>query len=154
MDDYAHHPSEVAATLAMAALMVTSGRSPLPRSPKRLMAVFQPHRYSRTQEFQNEFAKALSGVDIVVLAPVFSAGETPIAGVSSKSLASCIQQHNLDQTVLVAETMDELTDLVKTHSHADDLVLAMGAGDVNSLWSRLSPNSLQEQTSCQSTLTA
>ena len=154
VDDYAHHPSEVAATLAMAALMVSSGRSPLPRSPKRLLAVFQPHRYSRTREFQNEFAVALSNVDIVVLAPVFSAGETPIPGVSSEALASCIQQHNVDQTVLVADTMDELADLVREHSCADDLVLAMGAGDVNSLWSRLSPNALQEQTSCQSTLTA
>ena len=154
VDDYAHHPSEVAATLSMAALMVTSGRSPLPRSPKRLMAVFQPHRFSRTQQFQNEFALALSNVDIVVLAPVFSAGEAPISGVSSEALATCIQQHNVDQTVLVATTMNDLTDLVKQHSRADDLVLAMGAGDVNSLWSRLSPNSEQEPTSCRSTLTA
>ena len=154
VDDYAHHPSEVAATLSMAALMVSSGRSPLPRSPKRLMAVFQPHRFSRTQQFQNEFALALSNVDIVVLAPVFSAGEAPISGVSSEALATCIQQHNVDQTVLVATTMNDLTDLVKQHSRADDLVLAMGAGDVNSLWSRLSPNSEQEQTSCRSTLTA
>jgi UDP-N-acetylmuramate--alanine ligase len=154
VDDYAHHPSEVAATLSMAALMVSSGRSPLPRSPKRLMAVFQPHRFSRTQQFQNEFALALSNVDIVVLAPVFSAGEAPISGVSSEALATCIQQHNVDQTVLVATTMNDLTDLVKKHSRADDLVLAMGAGDVNSLWSRLSPNSEQEQTSCRSTLTA
>ena len=154
VDDYAHHPSEVAATLLMATLMVTSGRSPLPRSPKRLMAVFQPHRFSRTQQFQNEFALALSNVDIVVLAPVFSAGEAPISGVSSEALATCIQQHNVDQTVLVASTMNDLTDLVKQHSRADDLVLAMGAGDVNSLWSRLSPNSEQEQTSCRSTLTA
>ena len=153
VDDYAHHPSEVAATLSMAALMVSSGRSPLPRSPKRLMAVFQPHRFSRTQEFQNEFALALSSVDIVVLAPVFSAGEAPITGVSSEALASCIQEHNLDQTVLVASSMDELADLVKQHSCADDLVLAMGAGDVNSLWSRLSPNALQEPTTCRSTLT-
>lgn len=154
VDDYAHHPSEVAATLSMATLMVSSGRSPLPRSPKRLMAVFQPHRYSRTREFQNEFALALSNVDIVVLAPVFSAGEAPISGVNSEALANTIHQHNPNQTVLVATTMDELADLVRDHSRADDLVLAMGAGDVNSLWSRLSPNSPQQQTSCQSTMTA
>ena len=97
---------------------------------------------------------ALANVDIVVLAPVFSAGEAPIPGVSSAGLASCIQQHSADQTVLVADTMDELADLVREHSCEDDLVLAMGAGDVNSLWSRLSPNSEQEQTSCRSTLTA
>ena len=55
---------------SMASLMLSSGRSPLPRCPQRLVAVFQPHRFSRTQEFQDEFAKALSSVDMVVLAPV------------------------------------------------------------------------------------
>ena len=57
VDDYAHHPSEVAATLAMARLMVSSGRSPLPCPPKRLVAVFQPHRYTRTAQFLQGFAR-------------------------------------------------------------------------------------------------
>ena len=154
VDDYAHHPSEVSATLSMASLMLSSGRSPLPRCPQRLMAVFQPHRFSRTQEFQDEFAKALSSVDMVVLAPVFSAGERPIPGVHSEALAASMQRLNPDQTVLVASTMDQLTNLVREHSRPDDLVLAMGAGDVNSLWSRLSPNSAEGQTPCRSTLAA
>ena len=60
VDDYAHHPSEVKATLEMAQLMVSSGRSPLPTAPQRLLAVFQPHRYSRTQEFLDPFAASLT----------------------------------------------------------------------------------------------
>ncbi len=150
VDDYAHHPSEVAATLAMADLMVSSGRSPLPRAPRRLMAVFQPHRFSRTREFQQDFAQALSSADLVVLAPVFSAGESAIAGVTSDALARCMQQLRSDQIIHVASTMDQVTELVRDHSKTDDLVLVMGAGDVNSLWSRLSANSAQGQASCQS----
>ena len=150
VDDYAHHPSEVAATLTMADLMVSSGRSPLPRAPQRLMAVFQPHRFSRTQEFQQEFAQALGSADLVVLAPVFAAGESAIAGVTSEALARCMQQLRSDQIIHVASTMEQVTELVREHSRADDLVLAMGAGDVNSLWSRLSANSAQGQASCQS----
>ena len=137
VDDYAHHPSEVLATLTMARLMVSSGRSPLPQPPKRLMVVFQPHRYSRTQEFLDAFAEALSHADCVALAPIYAAGETPINGVDSHALAERLQRLIPDRLVLVAETMDHLTDLVQEHSQPDDLVLAMGAGDVNSLWSRL-----------------
>ena len=137
VDDYAHHPSEVLATLTMARLMVSSGRSPLPQPPKRLMVVFQPHRYSRTQEFLDAFAEALSHADRVALAPIYAAGETPINGVDSHALAERLQRLIPNRLVLVAETMDHLTDLVQEHSQPDDLVLAMGAGDVNSLWSRL-----------------
>ena len=137
VDDYAHHPSEVLATLTMARLMVSSGRSPLPQPPKRLMVVFQPHRYSRTQEFLGAFAEALSHADCVALAPIYAAGEAPINGVNSHALAERLQRLIPDRLVLVAETMDHLNDLVQEHSQPDDLVLAMGAGDVNSLWSRL-----------------
>ena len=150
VDDYAHHPSEVAATLTMADLMVSSGRSPLPRAPKRLIVVFQPHRFSRTREFQEDFAQALSTANLVVLAPVFSAGEPAIAGVTSDALARCMQQLRSHPIIHVASTMDQVAELVREHSKADDLVLAMGAGDVNSLWSRLSANSAQGQASCQS----
>lgn len=154
VDDYAHHPSEVAATLDMANLMVSSGRSPLPKSPQRLVAVFQPHRYSRTQEFQNQFAEALISAELVLLAPVFSAGEAEMPGVNSEALASIMQELSTNQSVLVASTMDELVTLVKEHSLPDDLVLAMGAGDVNSLWSRLSQSSSEGQTPCPPALAA
>ena len=137
VDDYAHHPSEVAATLAMARLMVSSGRSPLPCPPKRLVAVFQPHRYTRTAQFLQGFARALSQADALVLAPLYTAGEAPIAGISSEALAAAIQAIRPDLAVAVARDLDDLADRVGHASKSGDLVLAMGAGDVNGLWGRL-----------------
>ena len=137
VDDYAHHPSEVKATLEMARLMVKSGRSPLPTPPQRVVAVFQPHRYSRTSEFLQDFAKALLNCDVLLLAPIYSAGESPLEGVSSHALEQQIHQLKPDLSVKVADALDELAELVRNETLADDLVLAMGAGDVNSLWQRL-----------------
>ena len=137
VDDYAHHPSEVKATLAMAQLMVSSGRSPLPSPPQRLLAVFQPHRYSRTQEFLESFASALQNFDSLLLAPVYSAGEVPLKGVCSQTLADRIHELKPDLEIAVADNLDHLTQLVRTRSQREDLVLAMGAGDVNGLWPRL-----------------
>jgi UDP-N-acetylmuramate--alanine ligase len=137
VDDYAHHPSEVDATLAMARLMVSSGRSPLPAAPQRLLAVFQPHRYSRTAEFLEPFAQALSQADAVVLAPLYAAGETPIPGISSSALAAAIQRIRPELHVEVTDSLEALAEAVAIHSRVGDLVLAMGAGDVNGLWGRL-----------------
>ena len=137
VDDYAHHPSEVSATLAMARLIVTSGRSQLPSSPKRILAVFQPHRYSRTNEFLYEFARALGEADAVLLAPVYSAGENPIQGATSESLAKAIRIQHPNLPVAVAENFNQLTLLVQKHSLKGDLVLAMGAGNINNLWRQL-----------------
>ena len=137
VDDYAHHPSEVDATLAMARLMVQSGRSPLPAAPERLLAVFQPHRYSRTAEFLEPFARALSQADAVLLAPLYAAGEAPIPGISSEALAEAVRRLNPDLPVAVSTSLEELAAAVAAHSRPGDLVLAMGAGDVNGLWGRL-----------------
>ena len=138
VDDYAHHPSEVKATLDMAQLMVKSGKSPLPSPPRRLLAVFQPHRYSRTQQFFTAFAQALQNCDALVLAPVYAAGEQPLQGICSNTLAEQVRSINPDLEVVVADDLNQLTELVKQHSRQDDLVLAMGAGDINGLWGRLS----------------
>ena len=137
VDDYAHHPSEVAATLAMARLMVTSGRSPLPLVPLRLLAVFQPHRYSRTAEFLAAFATALSAADAVLLAPLYAAGEAPIAGIDSQALAAAIRVLDGQLTVEVCDSLDALAEQLALSSKPGDLVVAMGAGDVNYLWPRL-----------------
>ena len=137
VDDYAHHPSEVKATLDMAQLMVSSGRSPLPTAPQRLLAVFQPHRYSRTEQFLEAFSTSLQGCDLLILAPVYAAGEAPRPGINSAALASRIQTLKPDLQIAVANDLDDLTELVKDLSVKDDLVLAMGAGDINSLWTRL-----------------
>jgi UDP-N-acetylmuramate--alanine ligase len=138
VDDYAHHPSEVDATLAMARLMVSSGQSPLPIPPQRLVAVFQPHRYSRTAQFLDEFAAALAQADAVHIAPLYAAGEEPIEGVDSEALAEAVRRLAPALTVSAAASMDQLTETIRRETSAGDLVLAMGAGDVNSLWDRLS----------------
>ena len=138
VDDYAHHPSEVKATLDMAQLMVKSGKSPLPSPPRRLLAVFQPHRYSRTRQFFTDFAQALQNCDALVLAPVYAAGEQPLQGICSNTLAEQVRSINPDLEVVVADDLNQLTEIVKQHSRQDDLVLAMGAGDINGLWGRLS----------------
>ena len=121
----------------MARLMVTSGRSQLPNPPKRILAVFQPHRYSRTNEFLYEFARSLGEADAVLLAPVFSAGENPIQGATSESLAKAIRIQHPSLPVAVAENLNQLTLLVHKHSLKGDLVLAMGAGNINNLWRQL-----------------
>ncbi len=137
VDDYAHHPSEVAATLAMARLMVESGCTTLPVPPRRLVAVFQPHRYSRTAQFLEGFAQALLQADAVLIAPLYAAGEAPMAGISSAALAAAVGRLAPQLPVQVASNLDELALQVADVSAEGDLVLAMGAGDVNSLWQRL-----------------
>ena len=121
----------------MARLMVRSGRSPLPSAPQRLLAVFQPHRYSRTRQFLDGFAKALQNCDLLLLAPVYPAGEQPLQGISSNVLADRVRKLKPNLEIAVADNLDQLTELVIQHSRENDLVLAMGAGDVNGLWSRL-----------------
>ncbi len=137
VDDYAHHPSEVDATLRMARLMVESGRSPLPEPPRRLVAVFQPHRYTRTAEFLEPFAAALSQADSVLLAPLYAAGEAPIPGISSEAMAERIRALRPGLPLQVATSLDQLSEQLLAASRPGDLVVAMGAGDVNSLWERL-----------------
>ncbi len=137
VDDYAHHPSEVEATLRMARLMVESGRSPLPHPPRRVVAVFQPHRYSRTAEFLEAFALALGLADVVLLAPLYAAGEAAIPGICSERLAERIHHRHPVLPLQVATSLDQLADLVWRESLAGDLLLVMGAGDVNTLWERL-----------------
>jgi UDP-N-acetylmuramate--alanine ligase len=139
VDDYAHHPSEVAATLEMAQLMVRSGRSPLPQPPRRVVAVFQPHRYTRTAEFLPGFAQALTRADSVLLAPLYGAGESPIPGVDSLALAKAIQRLDPDLSVQISSSLASLAQQLASTSAEGDLVLAMGAGDVNTLWEQLAP---------------
>ncbi len=137
VDDYAHHPSEVEATLRMARLMLKSGRSPLPTVPERVLAVFQPHRYSRTAQFLDGFAAALCQADVVLLAPLYAAGESPIEGIDSEALGAAIQALTPGLEVSVASSLQDLARQVARVSTSGDLVLAMGAGDVNGLWDRL-----------------
>jgi UDP-N-acetylmuramate--alanine ligase len=127
VDDYGHHPRELAAVFAAA-------RGGWPE--RRLVVAFQPHRYSRTRDLLDDFAAALSHVDALVLAEVYPAGESPINGADARALARAIRARGrLDPVVVnsVAELPAALADIVRD----GDLLLALGAGDIGQLAPRL-----------------
>lgn len=120
VDDYGHHPTEVAATLAAA-------RAGWP--DKRLVLIFQPHRYTRTNDLLDDFAAVLSVVDVLVLLEVYAAGETPIAGADGRSLARAVRSRGLTEPVFV-EQLAQLPEILPGILQDGDLLLTMGAGDI------------------------
>lgn len=120
IDDYAHHPTEVAATLAAAR---ASGR--------RVRVVFQPHRYGRTRQMWRRFAEALLDADEVLVLEVYSAGEAPLEGVSGSLIANRLRE--LGHGAARFADWDEARDYLKNSAAAGDLILTMGAGDVGRL---------------------
>ena len=120
VDDYGHHPRELAAVIAAA-------RGGWPE--RRLVLAFQPHRYSRTRDLLDEFADVLADADVLVLTEVYPAGEAPIAGADGKSLARAVRARGRVDPVLVKRAQDlhkALVPLVRD----GDLVLLAGAGDI------------------------
>ena len=92
VDDYGHHPTEIAATL----------RAAKRNYPRRLVVVFQPHRYTRTQHLLDEFGRAFFDADVLFLADIYAASEDPIPGVSSEMLARTIREHGHKSVTYVA----------------------------------------------------
>ncbi|MGB3159416.1 MAG: UDP-N-acetylmuramate--L-alanine ligase [Candidatus Microthrix parvicella] len=122
IDDYAHHPTEVAATLAAA-----SGWD-----GGRVVAVFQPHLYSRTQRLAEHFGAALAAADVVVVTDVFAAREEPIEGVDGTLISEATRRHG-GVHVADAPNRSDLGAVVRALVRSGDLVLTMGAGDVTTL---------------------
>ena len=120
VDDYGHHPTEVAAVLSAA-------RSGWPK--RRLVLVFQPHRYTRTRDLMDDFAQVLSECDVLVLLDVYAAGEAPIAGADGRAIARAVRTRGSVEPVFV-ETLDELPAVLSDLLQDGDLVLTMGAGDI------------------------
>ncbi len=120
VDDYGHHPKELAAVFDAA----RGGWA-----DKRLVVAFQPHRYSRTRDLFDEFAAVLSTVDALVLTEVYPAGEAPIAGADAKALARSIRTRGRVDPVVVASAA-ELRDALAGVLRDGDLLLMMGAGDI------------------------
>ena len=116
--DYAHHPAEIAATIKTAKEIFPS-----------VTVVFQPHTYSRTQSLMDDFACALSAADTVILAPIFSARENPIDGVTSHALCRRIIEQRHKEKAYCFDTFSEITEHTKTVR--DKAVIFMGAGDIN-----------------------
>ena len=126
IDDYAHHPSEIQATLASARLQVGSSAE---NAPKRVVAVFQPHRYSRATMFMDEFGQSFQDADVVLATEVYSAGETPTGQVDGRCLAEAIAAHNSD--VYYRSTLADVSALLKKTLMPGDLVVFLGAGNLN-----------------------
>jgi UDP-N-acetylmuramate--alanine ligase len=122
ISDYAHHPAEIDALIRQARL----------RSPRRIIGVFQPHRYSRTRAFKKEFARSLSSLDYLVLAPVYAASEPWIAGGTTEDLYA-VMRDDAGARVVLADSLESAWDQLRDEAQADDLVLVIGAGDVEKI---------------------
>jgi len=133
VDDYGHHPRELAATLAAA-------RAGWPE--RRLVLVFQPHRYSRTQEQFEDFVEVLSTPDALILCDVYPAGETPIAGADGRSLSRAIRMRG-ELEPIFAQTVDAVPGLLANLIQDGDILLVAGAGDIGGMAARL-PAMLEE----------
>ncbi|OOZ41879.1 UDP-N-acetylmuramate--L-alanine ligase [Solemya pervernicosa gill symbiont] len=120
VDDYGHHPRELAAT-------VQAIRDGWPE--RRLVMAFQPHRYSRTRDLLDDFAQVLSECDAVILTEVYSAGETPIAGADGRALARAIRARGKVDPVFV-ERPSEIAELVASVARGGDILLVQGAGNI------------------------
>jgi UDP-N-acetylmuramate--alanine ligase len=132
VDDYGHHPREVAATIAAA-------RQAYPN--RRLVMLFQPHRYTRTRDCFEDFVHVLSSVDALLLLDVYSAGEKPISGADSRSLARSVRNRGLVDPVFV-EASDELASILPSILKAGDVLLTQGAGTVGSIAVELAQHQL------------
>lgn len=122
IDDYGHHPTEVMKTLEAAKLGFPD---------KRIICIFQPHRYTRTQYFYEEFGKAFGNADVVILTEIYSAGEPPIEGISGKTVFDEVRKHNSDVTYIPKKEMipKHIIEIAKP----GDIVITMGAGDITNL---------------------
>jgi len=121
IDDYGHHPTEIAATLAAA-------KAGYP--DRRVVLVFQPHRYTRTRDLLDDFATVLSAADALVLLDVYAAGEEPIPGADGRSMARAVRTRGAVEPVFV-EVLDDLAAVLDGVLADGDLVLTMGAGDIS-----------------------
>jgi UDP-N-acetylmuramate--alanine ligase len=133
VDDYAHHPTEVAATLAAARQTYPNGR---------VLAVFQPHLFSRTLDQAEEFGKALAGADLAVVNDVYASRESPIPGVTGELVADAARRAGQANVQYVPRWQDA-PPLLAEQVRAGDVVITLGAGDVN----RLAKALIEEETS-------
>ncbi len=119
VDDYAHHPTEIRATLAAARSW----------GKRRVIAVFQPHRYSRTYYLFNNFVRSFGEANVVVISPIYSAGEKPMGGVSSDLLVERIREEE-DRDVILLDSIEEIEKYLFRIVRPGDMIITMGAGDI------------------------
>jgi UDP-N-acetylmuramate--alanine ligase len=122
VEDYGHHPTEIAAVIA-AAKPIASGR---------LIVAFQPHRFTRTQSLLGEFGRAFAGADVVVLTDIYAAGEDPIDGVTVEALARTVAGEFTGQLRVIGALGDLPRELARI-ARAGDLIVLLGAGSIGSI---------------------
>ncbi|MCP4870642.1 MAG: UDP-N-acetylmuramate--L-alanine ligase [Proteobacteria bacterium] len=122
VDDYAHHPAEIRATLGAA--RESYGR--------RIVAIWQPHRFSRVRDLREEFARAFNDCALVIVMDIYRAGEDPIEGLDGPALVSDLRHHGHKGAVFAA-THDDVLDMVRRQVRKGDVVITLGAGDVTAL---------------------
>jgi UDP-N-acetylmuramate--alanine ligase len=127
IDDYGHHPTEVAASIAAV-------RAAWPT--RRLVVAFQPHRYTRTHALLDDFAQVLSRSDVLILTSVYPAGETPIAGADSQTLARVVRARGAVEPIFVEEVTD-LANVLRNVLVDGDVVLTLGAGNIGAVAAEL-----------------
>jgi UDP-N-acetylmuramate--alanine ligase len=123
VDDYGHHPTEVAATLEAV-------RQGWPS--RRLVLAFQPHRFSRTRDLLDDFGRVLGDCDVLLITEVYSAGEAPIAGADGRAICRAVRSRGVVEPVFV-ERVDELADSLRGVLRDGDVVLTMGAGNIGAV---------------------
>jgi UDP-N-acetylmuramate--alanine ligase len=123
VDDYGHHPTEVAATL-------DAVRQGWPS--RRLVLAFQPHRYTRTRDLMDDFGRVLGGCDVLLVTEVYGAGEAPIPGADGRAICRAVRTRGLLEPVFV-ERVDELAESLRGILRDGDLVLTMGAGNIGAV---------------------
>ena len=133
VDDYGHHPAEVAAT-------IRAVRDGWPE--RRLVMVFQPHRYTRTRDLYEDFVSVLSGVDVLIVNEVYPAGEEEIPGATSKQLCGTIRKRGRVDPIY-AQTIEEIPDIVRDLVRGGDIVITQGAGSVSKLVKLLAERELK-----------
>lgn len=134
VDDYGHHPTEVAAN-------ISAIRAGWP--DRRLVMIYQPHRYSRTRDLYDDFVEVLSGVDLLLLLDVYAAGEAPVKGADSKSLCRSIRQRGLIDPVYVKQ-QEGLLDLLNDVLEDGDILVTQGAGNIGNLSKKLAGEGLTD----------
>lgn len=134
IDDYAHHPRELRATLKAA-----HGCWP----QRRIVSIFQPHRYSRTRDLFDDFAQVLSEVENLIVTEVYSAGEPAIAGADGRALCKAVRKRGNDPVFV--ETLDELERLLPGYLKPGDILLTLGAGDIGRFANSLCVNGLSPE---------
>lgn len=120
IDDYAHHPTEIAAVLDLAGSV----------APGRVVTVFQPHRYSRTRLLADEFGGSFAGADLVIVTDVYGAGEDPEPGVTGKLVVDVIEERHPEKEIIYVPNRSELARTVVPLLEEGDTVLTIGAGDI------------------------